>query len=105
VDEVLPGGDLVMEYRGGGTLAALLRSGRALPPPVVAALGRQLLAALQAVHAAGVVHCDVKSANVVVGDDGRLVLIDFGIAEVGGAIRRHPSGGPASSNRSWPGSW
>ena len=52
-----------------------------LPPPVVAALGQQLLAALRAVHAAGVVHCDVKPANLLIGGDGHLVLIDFGIAD------------------------
>ena len=91
VNDVLPSGDLVMEYRGGRTLATLLRDGRSLPPPTVAALGQQLLAALQAVHAAGVVHCDVKPANLLVGDDGSLVLIDFGIAEIEGATPAHPA--------------
>jgi serine/threonine protein kinase len=89
VNDVLPSGDLVMEYQRGPTLATLLRRGRSLPPPVVARLGQQLLAALQAVHAAGVVHCDVKPANMLVGDDGRLTLIDFGIAEIEGATPAH----------------
>ena len=89
VNDVLPSGDLVMEYRGAPTLATLLRDGRSLPPPVVATLGQQLLAALQAVHAARVVHCDVKPANMLVGDDGRLTLIDFGIAEIEGATPAH----------------
>jgi serine/threonine protein kinase len=44
----------------------------------------QLSAALEAVHAAGVVHCDVKPANLMVADNGKLVLIDFGIAELSG---------------------
>jgi serine/threonine protein kinase len=79
---------LVMDYHPAGTLAALLRGGRRLPPAVVAALGLQLLDALRAVHAAGVVHCDVKPANLLL-DDGRLVLIDFGIAAAGG---EHPVG-------------
>jgi serine/threonine protein kinase len=74
---------LVMDYHGGGTFADLLRRRRRLPPPVVAALGLQLLAALAAVHDAGVVHCDVKPANLLIGQDGRLVLTDFGIAETG----------------------
>jgi serine/threonine protein kinase len=75
---------LVMDYHGRATLTTLLRGGRRLPPPIVAALGLQLLAALQAVHEAGIVHCDVKPANLLLGDDGRLVLIDFGIAETSG---------------------
>ena len=91
MNDVLPSGDLVMEYRDGPTLATLLRGGRSLPPPTVAALGQQLLAALQAVHAAGVVHCDVKPANLLVSDDGSLMLIDFGIAEIEGATPAHPA--------------
>jgi serine/threonine protein kinase len=81
---------LVMDYHPGATLAALLRRRRRMPPPIVAALGLQLLDALQAVHAAGIVHCDVKPANLLLGDDGRLVLVDFGIAESSGDLA-HPA--------------
>ena len=83
---------LVMDYRGSTTLAALLRDRRGLPPSVVVALGQQLLAALRAVHAAGVVHCDVKPANLLLDDDdGRLALIDFGIADTVGGEPVHPA--------------
>jgi len=74
---------MVMDYYPGGTLAALLQEQSRLPPPVIAALGLQLVTALDAVHAAGIVHCDVKPANLLLGADGRLVLVDFGIAEAG----------------------
>jgi eukaryotic-like serine/threonine-protein kinase len=83
---------LVMDYHRGPSLAAVLSGGtRRLPPPVVAALGLQLLAALRAVHAAGVVHGDVKPANLLLGEDGRVVLVDFGIAETAGGDPAHPA--------------
>jgi serine/threonine protein kinase len=75
---------MVMDYYPGGTLAGLLQRRRRLPAPVTAALGLQLVAALDAVHAAGVVHCDIKPSNLLLGEDGRLVLVDFGIAEATG---------------------
>jgi eukaryotic-like serine/threonine-protein kinase len=92
-DMVRHGGSycLVMDYHRGRTLAEVLRGGRRLPRPTVTALGLQLLAALQAVHTAGVVHCDVKPANLLLGDDGRLILIDFGIAETSGGDPTHPA--------------
>ncbi|MEV5506390.1 protein kinase [Streptomyces orinoci] len=76
-DEGLP--CIVMEYVPSRTLGDLLKS-RTLSPEETARIGRGMIAALRAAHAAGVLHRDVKPGNVLLGEDGRVVLTDFGIA-------------------------
>jgi predicted Ser/Thr protein kinase len=71
---------VVTELVEGQTLASLLREGDALPPGRALDLAIEIADALAAVHALGIVHCDVKPGNVVVAEDGRAVLVDFGIA-------------------------
>src|SRR6185369_6078537 len=51
-----------------------------LPPDRAAVIGIDVLAALKAAHLAGVLHRDVKPGNVLLADDGRVVLTDFGLA-------------------------
>lgn len=70
---------LVMELLGGRTLAQVLREDGPLPPAQVARIGLQLLDGLQAAHAQGVIHRDVKPSNVMLEPHGA-VLTDFGIA-------------------------
>lgn len=71
---------LVMEYVAGATLRALLgRRGRLTPGQAVTVL-LPLLRALGAAHRAGVVHRDVKPENVLLADDGRVKVADFGLA-------------------------
>ncbi|WP_234048529.1 serine/threonine-protein kinase [Streptomyces liliifuscus] len=75
---------IVMELVRGRSLADLIGSQGALPPREAARIGTEVLAALRAAHGAGVLHRDVKPANVLLADDGRVVLTDFGIATVEG---------------------
>jgi hypothetical protein len=71
---------LVMELVRGRTLTDVIRANGSLASVEVAKVGLALLTALEATHAAGVLHRDVKPSNVLVGDDGRIALTDFGIA-------------------------
>ncbi|MER5177529.1 serine/threonine-protein kinase [Streptomyces sp. NPDC002896] len=71
---------IVMEYVPSTTLGTLLKGGRTIAPTEAARIGRGMIAALRAAHAAGVLHRDVKPGNVLLGADGRIVLTDFGIA-------------------------
>jgi hypothetical protein len=70
---------VVMELVASVSLAELLHDG-ALPPHRVIAIGAAVAAALQAAHAAGITHRDVKPGNVLMAHDGRIKLTDFGIA-------------------------
>ena len=73
---------LVMEYVEGGDLAERIESGE-VPP--IEDLARDLLEALRHMHAAGVLHRDIKPHNVLVAEDGTARLTDFGIAQPAGA--------------------
>lgn len=70
---------LVMEFVHGRTLSALLREGP-LPAPAALRIGSQIADALAHAHRQGVLHRDLKSANVVIDDTGRAVVLDFGLS-------------------------
>jgi len=82
---------LVMELVDGAPLSSLLAQAKAderrLDPDVVRDLMGQTAAALGVAHAAGIVHRDVKPANLLVTPDGRIKLTDFGIARAGDATQ------------------
>lgn len=76
---------IVMELIRGLALSDLLDAEGPVPPQRAAHIGAEVLAALRAAHEAGVLHRDVKPGNVLISNDGRIVLTDFGIAMVEGS--------------------
>lgn len=76
---------IVMELVRGIALSDLLDAEGPLDPQRAAHIGAEVLAALRAAHEAGVLHRDVKPGNVLMANDGRVVLTDFGIATVEGS--------------------
>ncbi|GAA3859699.1 serine/threonine-protein kinase [Streptomyces lacrimifluminis] len=76
---------IVMEVVRGLSLADQLDAEGPLSPQRAAHIGAEVLSALRAAHEAGVLHRDVKPGNVLLSNDGRVVLTDFGIATVEGS--------------------
>ena len=72
---------LVMEHVDGPSLREVLRSQGELDPVAVAAVGEQVASALGEAHAHGLVHRDVKPANILIASDGTVKVTDFGIAK------------------------
>ncbi|MGD9526005.1 serine/threonine-protein kinase [Pseudonocardia sp.] len=71
---------LVMEYLPSQSLATVLAQRGTLPPQEVAEVARQVADGLAAAHNVGVVHRDVKPGNVLLAEDGRVKLTDFGVS-------------------------
>ncbi|WP_435592380.1 serine/threonine-protein kinase [Nocardia sp. bgisy118] len=77
---------LVMEYMNAPSLAVKLSGQRTLSPIEVAKIGAQAAAALAAAHDAGIMHRDVKPANLLVADNGTVKITDFGISRAVGDV-------------------
>ncbi|MFI5775666.1 serine/threonine-protein kinase [Nocardia sp. NPDC051570] len=77
---------LVMEFVDAPSLAALMREKGPMDPREVARIGAKVAAALAAAHDAGIVHRDVKPANILVADNGTVKITDFGISRAVGDV-------------------
>jgi len=96
-----------MEYAGDRTLKEVLKERGRLGPDEAVRLTGQMLEGLAHAHARGVIHRDLKPSNLVVGPDGAVKIVDFGLSTIVGP-RRGPGdadpagrGGPRGSRRYW----
>ena len=92
---------LVMDYVGGGDLADVIRKQGTLAPGLVASYGAAIASGLSAIHAAGLVHRDVKPANILMDDSSAPPaprVADFGVARIcDSAISTRSTGGGAGT--------
>ncbi len=72
---------IVMEYFGGQSIKSIIRE-RKLSPSEIINISIQIAEGLDKAHAAGIVHRDIKSDNIMVNSDGRIKIFDFGLAKV-----------------------
>ncbi|HET7387938.1 MAG TPA: Stk1 family PASTA domain-containing Ser/Thr kinase [Nocardioidaceae bacterium] len=84
---------LAMEYIPGHTLRDVIRKEAPLTPTKALALMDPVLSALATAHQAGLIHRDVKPENVLIADDGRIKVADFGLARAVTADTQHTATG------------
>lgn len=70
---------ITMEYVEGEDLRAIVRRGQ-LPPAKAVGVMEQVVSGLESAHRAGIIHRDLKPGNIMLGSDGRVVVMDFGLA-------------------------
>src|SRR5882724_2896754 len=77
---------IAMEYIEGVTLHSVLNQRKTLPPEDIINISKQICAGLDHAHHHGVIHRDVKPANIMLEPDGTAKIMDFGIAKSGGGL-------------------
>jgi eukaryotic-like serine/threonine-protein kinase len=94
-DPTVDGGTLylVMELIVGHTLRDVIRRDAPVSPPRALALMEPVVSALAAAHRAGLIHRDIKPENVLIADDGRVKVADFGLAKAVSADTQHTATG------------
>lgn len=83
----MDGVDIVLEYVSGGSLKGILKKYHGLDERVIKRYSVQLLRGLSYLHENGVIHRDLKSANILIAPDGTIKLTDFGSAKKFGTAK------------------
>lgn len=91
---------IVMQYVEGETLASLLVRDEPLAPQRTLNLAEQLVSALSSAHACGIIHRDIKPQNIVVTADGKVKILDFGLAKFVRPLQSAESNGGGDPDRS-----
>ncbi|KAL5541783.1 hypothetical protein UlMin_009493, partial [Ulmus minor] len=93
---------LVLEYCVGGDLRALLQQDGQLPEDSIHDLAHDLVKALQFLHSKGIIYCDLKPSNILLDENGRTKLCDFGLARKLDEILKTPSSALPQAKRGTP---
>ncbi len=83
---------IVYPYRQGTTLAKICENKKALSPEEALSYARQILDALEYIHARGIIHCDLNPHNIYINDERGLELLDFGLSMFEDEARKLPEG-------------